>query len=272
MLLTRRCFLALAVVLVATRPAAAQESPKPVRVLFIGNSYTYVNDLPQMLADLAKAGKQAPLVHDRETPGGCSFEKHWKDGKAVKKIAAGPWDYVVLQEQSQRPISNPALMFDYAEKLDGEIQKQKTKTLLYLTWSRQDAPGEQAALSKAYLDLGKKLKATVAPAGMAWEKALKNDAKLVLHSADKSHPSKTGTYLTACVFYATIFDKSPEGLPGTIGALGDEEARKLQAIAWETVSELKEKRSVRTHPGDHKSRWPATGREIPRGIDEIDRR
>jgi hypothetical protein len=226
----------------AALPAAARDEPKPIRILFIGNSYTYVNDLPKMIAELANAGKQRPLEHDRETPGGCSLEKHWKDEKALKKIQAGPWDYVVLQEHSMRPLTDRQLMFEYGGKLDAEIRKRNAKTLLYQTWARQDTPEKQPELSKAYLDLGKELKADVVPAGMAWERALKEDPKLVLHNPDKSHPSRAGTYLTACVFYAVLYGKSPEGLPGAIGGLSDEDARKLQVIAWKTVQELKEKK------------------------------
>ncbi len=215
--------------------ALAGADPPPIRVLFIGNSYTYVNDLPQMIADLAQAAKQRPLVFDKETPGGYSLEQHWKDAKAVKKIATGTWDFVVLQEQSLRPLNEPQLMFDYAAKFAGEIKKTNAKTLLYQTWARQDALERQPELSKAYLDLGTMLKADVVPVGMAWERARKDDPELVLHSADKSHPSKAGTYLAACVFYAVIYNKSPEGLPGKPGGLSDAEAMKLQTIAWETI-------------------------------------
>src|SRR5262245_28467415 len=180
-------------------PVRAGEAP--LKVLFIGNSYTYVNDLPATIAELAKAGKQRPLVHDRETPGGCTLEKHWKDGKVVKKIHADKWDWVVLQEHSLRPLTNRELMFDYGEKLQGEIRAEKAKTLLYMTWARQDKPETQRGLTQAYVDLAGKLAARVAPVGAAWEKALQDDPKLVLHTKDKSHPSKTGTYLAACVFY-----------------------------------------------------------------------
>jgi len=215
--------------------ALSDAAAPPLRVLFIGNSYTYVNDLPQMIADLAKAAKQRPLVFDKETPGGYSLEQHWKDAKAVKKIAADTWDFVVLQEQSLRPLNEPQLMFDYAAKFDAAIKKTNAKTLLYQTWSRQDALDKQSQLSKAYLALGATLKACVVPVGMAWEWVRKDDPKLVLYSADKSHPSKAGTYLAACVFYVTLYHKSPVGLPGKPGDLSDNEARKLQAIAWKTT-------------------------------------
>jgi hypothetical protein len=237
MYLTRRLFLAtLALALAA--PAPAGEEQKPLRILFIGNSYTYVNDLPKMLAALAEAGKQRPVVSARETPGGCSLEKHWKDGKALKKIQAGPWDYIVLQEHSLRPLTDRPKMFEYAAKLEAEIKQHKAKTLLYQTWARQNTPERQPELSKAYLDLGKQLGARVVPVGMAWEQALKEDPKRALHSKDKSHPSPAGTYLAACVFYATLYGKSPEGLPGRVAGLDDTEARRLQAAAWQTVRAL----------------------------------
>jgi WD40 repeat protein len=236
-----RSLLASLILLFVAGSAPCQDQAKPIRVLFIGNSYTYFNDLPQMISALAKAGNQRPLEHARETPGGWSLEQHFKSDKTLKKIADGKWDYVVLQEQSLRPLKDRKLLFEYAAKLDAEIKKHGAKTLLYQTWSRQDAPEKQAELSKAFVDLGKELGAKVIPVGEAWARALKDDPKLVLHNADKSHPNKAGSYLAACVFYAAIYGKSPEGLPGEIGGLSNEAARKLQAVAWQTVATPVEK-------------------------------
>ena len=237
MFMLQRTVLASLLVLAAIRGAPAADEPQPLRVLFIGNSYTSVNDLPKMIDELSKTGKQRPLEISRELRGGYTLEMHWKDGKAAQKIAAKKWDLVVLQEHSLRPISDRKLMFEYAAKLDAEVKKQGGKTLLYLTWARQGKLDTQATLSKAYLELAKDLKASVAPAGVAWELALKDNDKLVLHQPDKSHPNKAGTYLAACVFYGAIHGKSPEGLPGKIGGLTDEEAKKLQTIAWKAVQD-----------------------------------
>lgn len=215
-------------------PVRAQE-PADVRVLFIGNSFTYYHDLPRMIAELAKAGKQRTLVHDRETPGGCTLEKHWKDGKALAKIQMRAWDYVVLQDQSQAPLLKRDSMFEYGKKFDEEIKNRKSKTVLYLTWALQNQPEDQVAISKAYRDLAKMLNAEVAPVGDAWAAALQANPKRILHEADRKHPNATGTYLAACVFYATFYARSPEGLPGSIGRMTDEEARPLQALAWKIV-------------------------------------
>ncbi|NLE67883.1 MAG: SGNH/GDSL hydrolase family protein [Lentisphaerae bacterium] len=229
--------------------ARAGEGPKPVRALFIGNSHTSYNNLPHMIAELAKAGGRPLFAYAMETPGGCTFEKHWQDGKAAERIAAGGWDFVVLQEQSLMPLTNATSMAVYAEKLDGEIKKQGARTLLYQTWARQNTPERQAELSRVYLDLGRKLEAAVAPVGMAWERALKANPNCGLHRPDKNHASKAGTYLAACVFYAVIYGVSPEGLPGGIADLDDGEARPLQAIAWQTVQQLARTQGVKTGQG-----------------------
>jgi len=216
------------------KPEAAQAKDE-IHVLFIGNSLTNGNNLPKMIAELAKAGKQRPLAHEQETPGGRTLEKHWKDGKALAKIQSRKWDYVVLQDQSQAPLANREAMFEYGKRFDAEIKKQGAKTIMYMTWALQNKPEDQAGISKAYLDLAAELKSQVAPVGKAWEAALQADKKLVLHSEDKKHPTARGTYLAACVFFATIYGKSPEGLPGAIAKLTDDEARPLQAVAWKAV-------------------------------------
>ena len=227
-------FCLLGLFVTAAKPQDRQ-STHEIHVLFIGNSFTYVNDLPKMVAELAKAGKQRPLRYDQEAPGGCTLEKHWKDGKALVKIQSRQWDFVVLQDQSQAALLQRESMFDYGKKLNAEITKNGSKTILYMTWALQNQPDDQSTITKAYQELGKELKAKVAPVGNAWEMALKADQYLVLHDPDKKHPAATGTYLAACVFYATIYGKSPEGLPGKIARLADDKARHLQAIAWKAV-------------------------------------
>jgi hypothetical protein len=227
-------FALLGLLAATAQPQDAQRKDE-VQVLFIGNSFTYYHDLPKMISELAKAGKQRPMRYEKETPGGCTLEKHWKDGKALAKIQSRKWDFVVLQDHSTAAQLKRDSMFDHGKKFDAEIKKQGAKSILYMTWALQNKPDDQPAISKAYLELSKELKAQIAPVGNAWEAALKADKKLVLHEKDKKHPNATGTYLAACVFYATIYGKSPEGLPGSIGKLTDDEARPLQIVAWRAV-------------------------------------
>ncbi|MBL8797966.1 MAG: SGNH/GDSL hydrolase family protein [Planctomycetia bacterium] len=222
--------------------SARAADPQPLKVFFVGNSYTYGNDLPKLIAELAKAGGQRPIEFEKHTPGGWSFKKHWEESKVADKIGAKKWDIVVLQNHSMGALAARDEMMEYGKKLAAEVQKQNARTIYFMTWARQNKPETQADITKAYQELARDVKAETAPVGLAWEAALKADPKRELHVKDMSHPNKAGSYLAACVFYAVIYHKSPEGLPGKPADLTDEAAKPLQAIAWQVVQQqLKDK-------------------------------
>ncbi len=127
----------------ATARAAAPEFTKKMRVLFIGNSYTYVNDLPRMLKGLM-AVKAIDLETRRVTPGCCMLAAHWKSTDTRKAIAEGPWDYVVIQEQSQMPVFNPSLTLKYAALLAEMVHKVGAEPVFYMTWARKNKPSMPA--------------------------------------------------------------------------------------------------------------------------------
>ena len=238
--------------------AARSEPASPsdtLRVLFIGNSYTYVNALPRLTQRLAASASQAqPMTVAMITPGGATLEQHWKDGTARRMIEQGGWTYVVLQEQSLRPIQDREKLFTYARLFDAAIKQAGAATVFYLTWARENRPETQAALTEAFLDLAEELDAAVAPVGVAWQDVRRETPTPSLYFRDGSHPGPTGTYLAACVFYATLFGQSPEGLsrvrfstrfgtpqegePEEIEPLSEAEAVLLQRIAWEAVARV----------------------------------
>lgn len=215
----------------------------PVELLFLGNSYTHVNDLPGMLEELAAAAGR-PVRHESITPGGITLGGHATNSRTVAKVASRRWSYVVLQEQSQLPLVEPEAFFQPARALDAAARAAGARTLLYLTWPRRDAPGNQAKLTAAYSQLARELGADVAPVGPAWAAALAERPDLALYDSDGSHPGPKGTYLAALVFFAKIFHRSPEGLPARVvhggnvlvDLSGDPAlAGMLQRVAWRTV-------------------------------------
>jgi hypothetical protein len=105
---------------------------------------------------------------------------------------------------------------------------------LYLTWARRNAPEAQAAITAAYSSIARELGATLVPAGLAWERSLKEQPEIVLHDKDNSHPTLAGSYLAACVFFAVLFDDSPIGI-ATAKGIDEADAQRLQRIAAEVV-------------------------------------
>ena len=229
--------LCLAILVFFTPPIYGEKKPPPpLRFLFIGNSYIYVNDLPKVLTNMTRTAKPKINIKTVDlTKGGYTLEKHLSEKTTLNIIQKGRFDVVILQEQSLRPISDKKKMHEAIRKLDIEIKKTKAKTVLFMTWARAHKPKMIEPLAKAYIEIGKELNVGVAPIGLAWQKALQKYSGLSLHDPDKSHPNQRGTYLAACVLYATLTEKSPMGLStGGLKDITNKQAILLQRIAWET--------------------------------------
>ncbi len=198
------------------------------RVLFIGNSYTSVNNLPQTIASVASSVGDN-LIFDSNTPGGYRFMDHATNPTTLQKIGIGNWDYVVLQEQSQYP-SFPDWqveqdVYPYAQSLNNAIlnANQCTETIFYMTWGRkngdaQNCPnlpevctylGMDNLLNARYRTMAQDNNAILSPVGAVWRYIRQNFPTIELYQADESHPSVAGTYAAACAFYTVIYRKDP---------------------------------------------------------------
>ena len=223
-------------------------------VLFVGNSYTYVNNLPVLVEQIALSFGDT-LVHESSTPGGANFNAHSTNTQTLSKINQQQWDYIVLQAQSQEPSLSPgyvnANVLPAAQVLIDAIESNSLciEPLFFMTWGRKfgDASncvpyppvctylGMQERLRTRYLDMAFMHNASCSPVGMAWKKSIAIDSTLNLYSSDNSHPSIYGSYLAACTFYASIFKKSAVGSsywPTTIDSVT---AYSLQQIGSSTV-------------------------------------
>ncbi len=236
-------------------------------VLFLGNSYTYFNTMPKTVEQIALS-KGDTLITDQNTPGGYTLQGHSTNSTSISKINAKKWDYIILQDQSQRPAFPPAQVqqdvIPYAAALDSIINANDIciETMFYMTWGRKY--GDQAncpfysplctydsmqwRLRQTYLQLGQLNHAAVAPVGMAWKASRLADSTINLWATDNSHPSVAGSYLTACVFYNMIYKKRCSGSTH-LGGLPANVASFLQNIADVTVF-------------DSLSNWIGTGHSV----------
>ena len=221
-----------------------------ISVLFIGNSYTYVNDLPKTFAALA-AAKGVHATVDSITEGGAPLEAHARNPRVAEKLRERAWDFVVLQEQSQRPAFDASQVerevLPAAAELDRQIHQARAQaqTVIFETWARRDGDsdnckdmpavctrdGQQQRLTQTYARLARENHALLAPVGTAWSRA----RGWSLYQADGSHPSMLGTYLAACVFFDVLTKQKSEGAP-PLGAVAEADARALQKIADEVAA------------------------------------
>lgn len=199
---------------------------KSYNILFIGNSYTYFNDMPtaifQKIAESAGYTVQVTAI----TKGGWTLEKHAdiadEYGAAVDTaLRENRYDYVILQEQSVRPASEPEKFYAAVRSLAERVKANGAKIVLYATWGRKSGSKILAEhgwtnedmtkmLADAYRTIGEEIGAAVANAGLAFYDVNTHHGDTIdLYDPDLTHPSAAGSYLAALALLARIFDFDP---------------------------------------------------------------
>jgi len=229
----------------------ARSTEDGVRVLFVGNSFTYSNDMPALVRDLAAADEAAPrIIAVQYVAPNWGLEPASKDDGLDRLLREVEWDVVVLQERSALP-SLPAdarvdKMDRYVYGLAARVGAAGAETVLFMTWGYEDGDdgqadgdtfsGMQARVARAYAELGASVGARVAPVGLAWAEAVRRVPTMRLWRHDGRHPSRSGSYLAACVFYALLAGRPVEG-NSFLAGLPEVDARFLQRVAADVVDE-----------------------------------
>ncbi|MFM7080082.1 MAG: PKD domain-containing protein [Bacteroidota bacterium] len=198
------------------------------KVLFLGNSYTAYNNLPQLVADVALSAGDT-VVFSSNTPGGYTLQGHSTNATSLSLLAAGDLDHVVLQEQSQLPSFPQGQVatscFPFARALDSIAQSLNpcVKSVFYMTWGRKNGDASNCAtwppvctysgmdslLRLRYMQMAVDNDAMVSPVGAIWRYIRSTYPSIELYQTDESHPSLAGSYAAACAFYTVFFRKSP---------------------------------------------------------------
>ncbi len=185
-----------------------------IKVLFVGNSFTFYNNgvdfhLQKMLDADALNDTSVNYLIQKIAVSSYTLQAHYQDSLTLKKIKSNKWNFVVLQEQSTRPINNIGLFLEYATNLNAEIKKIDAETKLFMTWAPKDSPNDITELAASYISVGSQLNAKVVPVGKIWDAFQKANPLINLYFSDNKHPSLAGTYLVSCAFYYNLFNKNP---------------------------------------------------------------
>ena len=242
--------------LLALPSTFAAEKNDSLRVLWVGNSYTYYNDLPTMVQSIGKTQKWK-ISNTRVLKGGERLSGHLKNENLIKLLKEEKWDYVILQEQSSDPsLSSESVAkttYPFAKELVEKIRKGSpdAKIIFYQTWGHkygnshkeeEDYPlnntyeGMQERINMTYLEMAWMNKAWCAPVGIAWKQVRSLHPEYLLYNADTSHPSALGSYLAANVIFCTMKQTQFQS-PFRPEGISEAQAEIIQQQAQQTVLE-----------------------------------
>lgn len=237
------------------------------RLLIIGNSYTFYNDLPELIQAIADADGYSLRV-DSYTAGAMSlrgFLNSPQHAAAAQKLAMGHYDWVLLQDQSQTPSARPEETIESVRRWSELARAQRTKTMLFLTWAHAAVENGRMTLQTAmqndtsltYCRAAAETNSRVAPVGEAWRRWYRKYPTRPLHQNDLSHPTPEGSYLAACVIYSTLTGKPATSIPVRLRnspvRISAPRARDLQKIAAQTLRGFSPARYISQHEEQDKA-------------------
>ena len=211
--------------LVLLAASACSDSTAPIRlpegrrVLFIGNSLTTWNAMPEMVDAFARVSQvEPPFVGYLLTADGYSLADHWNDG-SQEIIRQAEWDIVIMQQGPSALPENRVLLREYAAHFAGEIRAIGALPALLSVWPSESRMYDFPTSIESYRLAAEDVDGLFIPAASAWLEAWNRDPSLQLYS-DDVHPSMAGSYLTALVVFGRLYERSPVGLPTDLDLMG----------------------------------------------------
>ncbi len=214
-----------------------------LRVLFIGNSLTYFNDLPVMLHRMLQYAEIPVARIESVAFANFGLQDHWVNGPARTEIANDDWEVVVLQQGPSATEGRPSLL-EYSRRFGEEIAAAGAQTALYMVWPAASRFFDSDGVSDSYKTAADSVDGLLFPGGEAWRAAWRMDAELALYGPDNFHPSRLGSYLVALVMFEQLAQRDPHDLPAVILTadedinISEELAKLLQDAAVEANAQF----------------------------------
>jgi hypothetical protein len=210
-------FLILCALLLGCTQAGAQTQERPrLHVLFLGNSLTAANDLPQVVATIGARAGRVDIEYETVAPGGVNLEDHWRFTGGREAVERGGWDVVVMQ---QGPSALPESQVDlrtWAGRFADEIRQRGGRPALFAVWPEVQRSYAFGTVAASYRNAARASNSELYRGGTAWKAAWRRNPKLRLWGPDGFHPSPLGSYLAAAVVYGGLAKSLPARLPTSL--------------------------------------------------------
>jgi hypothetical protein len=191
-------------------------APNPqasTRILFVGNSLTYFNDLPGMVKALADSAGIAGVQAAQVAKPDYSLEDHWNDGQARRVIEGGGWTHVVMQQGPSAVLANRANLRQWAATFAEVIRNKSGVPAMFSVWPQSINFSDFPHSIESYRLAAEDINGLFLPGGGAWLVAFGRNSGLPLYGPDGLHPSVQGSYLAALAVFGKLFNRSVIGLP-----------------------------------------------------------
>ncbi len=173
-------------------------------LLFIGNSHSSVNGLPNLVTRLIETGMPGKTANAGLASGFRFLDERLNDGVTQEKLESRQWTHVFLQAQKYSTTGLYTYPTDAAVEWIKRVKTQNALPIMFPEWPRKGNREEGQRVYELHLSIASQESACVAPVGPVWDEFILRYPTIQLHAADGNHSSLNGALLTAYIFYQII--------------------------------------------------------------------
>ena len=206
-------FIGLNVMAGACKKAKPDQVPTPPDIiysdsakslLFVGNSLTYFNDLPKLVADIGRA-KGVEIKTEMVAYGNYALEDHWNDGQIQQLIATKKYDFVVIQQGPSSQSDGRISLLDYGARIKGVCTANNTKLAFFMVWPAFANFHTFDGVINNYTNAAVATNSLLCPVGRIWKDYFLATGDYSYYGPDMFHPSLAGSKDAARIIYETLF-------------------------------------------------------------------
>jgi hypothetical protein len=191
-----------------------------IRVLFVGNSLTYTNNLPSLVLALDRAAGDTMLEAQTVAYSDYSLEDHWNEGTAKRQLQQNKYEFVVMQQGSSALPASQVHLSTWTSTWAPIIRNAGAEPVLFMVWPTIDRAFDFPNVRASYRNAAAAVHGIFAPAGDAWAAMSESGANPAVYSSDGLHPTLAGTYVSALVILERLRGIAPERVPHVVQGVG----------------------------------------------------
>ncbi len=176
-----------------------------VRILFVGNSLTYTNNLPAMVQAIG-VNNDIQLETEMLAYPNYALEDHWHDGKFQKLMNEKYYNYVIVQQGPSSQQDGRDMLFDYGDRFKKVCDEKGARLVFFMVWPSRGNYQTFAGVIQNYRDAATQTESMLCPVGEAWKSYIDSTQDFTYYGADGFHPSLNGSQVAAQMIYNTIFN------------------------------------------------------------------
>lgn len=173
-------------------------------LLFVGNSLTYTNDLPQLLVNIAQAKGRKIQAETLALPN-YALSDHQADGRVQQMIASKRYKYVIVQQGPSSQAEGRAMLMETAPKLKELCDANNAQLAFFMVWPAYANYNNFDGVISNYTEAATITNSILCPAGTMWKEYIDRTGDLSYYGPDLFHPSLKGSQVAAEAIYHSIF-------------------------------------------------------------------